>query len=96
MEAIYCSETSDSLRSTGRYNPENRTFQTLNSSFKATVKFVLEPDTRGDSHTRLKHVGLYDYLLIKKCDALDQWYSTWGTRRHLRRYVKLKKNIYII
>jgi hypothetical protein len=31
---------------------------------------------------------------------LDQWYSTWGTRtpggtrRHLRGYVKLKKNIY--
>jgi hypothetical protein len=22
---------------------------------------------------------------------LEQWYSTWGTRRHLRGYVKLKK-----
>jgi hypothetical protein len=26
---------------------------------------------------------------------IGQWYSTWGTRRHLRGYVKLK-NIYII
>jgi hypothetical protein len=27
--------------------------------------------------------------------SLDQWYSTWGTRRHLRRYVRLKNYIYI-
>jgi hypothetical protein len=27
--------------------------------------------------------------------ALEQWYSTWGTRGHLRGYVKLKE-IYII
>jgi hypothetical protein len=33
------------------------------------------------------------------CGSKNQWYSTWGTRtpggnrRHLRRYVKLKKNI---
>jgi hypothetical protein len=26
----------------------------------------------------------------------DQWYSTWGKRRHLRGYVKLKKNVIII
>jgi hypothetical protein len=29
-----------------------------------------------------------DYFLIAN---LDQWYSTWGTRRHVRGYVKLKK-----
>jgi hypothetical protein len=34
--------------------------------------------------------------------SLEQWYSTWGTRipggtrGHLKGYVKLKKNIYII
>ena len=27
--------------------------------------------------------------------VLDQWYSTWGTRRHFRGCVKLKK-IYIL
>jgi hypothetical protein len=26
--------------------------------------------------------------------ALEQWYSTWGTRRHLTVYVKFKKKIY--
>jgi hypothetical protein len=25
--------------------------------------------------------------------VLGQWYSNWGTRKHLRGYVKLKKNI---
>jgi hypothetical protein len=25
--------------------------------------------------------------------SLVQWYSTWGTQRHLRAYVKLKKNL---
>jgi hypothetical protein len=24
---------------------------------------------------------------------IEQWYSTWGTRRHLRGYVKFKKKI---
>jgi hypothetical protein len=28
---------------------------------------------------------------IRPCCSLYQWYSTWGTRRHLRGYVKLKK-----
>jgi len=28
--------------------------------------------------------------------ALDQWYSTGGTRRHLRGYVKFKISIYIL
>jgi hypothetical protein len=29
-------------------------------------------------------------------EQLEQWYSTWGTRRHLSGYVKLKKYIIII
>jgi hypothetical protein len=28
--------------------------------------------------------------------SLDQWYSTWGTRRHFRGYVKFKKKENII
>jgi hypothetical protein len=28
--------------------------------------------------------------------ALEQWYSTGGTRRHLRRYVKFKISIHIL
>jgi hypothetical protein len=33
---------------------------------------------------------------IREYHRLNQWYSTWGTRRHLREYVKLKKYIYVL
>jgi len=37
-----------------------------------------------------------DTLPDRKMISLTQWYSTGGTRRHLRGYVKFKISIYIL
>jgi hypothetical protein len=37
---------------------------------------------------------LFQDYSSSKITGVDQWYSTWGTRRHLRAYVKLKKKIF--
>jgi hypothetical protein len=38
----------------------------------------------------------YWYIIDTEQVSLEQWYSTWGTRRHLRGYVKLEKNYFMI
>jgi hypothetical protein len=41
-----------------------------------------------------KFVQNFSEETLEANGGLDQWYSTWGTRRHLRGYVKFKKKMY--
>jgi hypothetical protein len=48
------------------------------------------PHWRGAWLCKLARMSLLMSRVVAQ-RRLEQWYSTWGTRRHLRGYVKLKK-----
>jgi hypothetical protein len=57
-------------------------------------KFLIQNGLKqGDALTPLLFNFALEYAIRK---ALEQWYSTGGTRRHLRGYVKFKISIYIL